>query len=179
MTDAHAADEQVAIRPAAAADMPAITAIDAEGLATGHATFRAEPHNTTSFTAAFGDPGFALVAERAGAIVAWAGIAPTSARAVYRGVGEVSIYVAGSARGRGVGRLLLTALVAASERAGYWTLVAQVFPENAGSVAFHEAAEFRTVGVRERLGPMEYGSAAGRWRDVVMLERRSAKVGWD
>ena len=161
-----------------AADAASIAAIDAEGLATGQATFRETPHDWASFSTAFLEGhGFALVAEADGSVVGWAGVAPTSARAVYRGVGEVSVYVGSGARGRGVGRALLEGLVREAEAAGFWTLVAQVFPENASSLALHAAHGFRTVGTRERLGRMGYGPFAGRWRDVVMLERRSTATG--
>jgi len=95
-----------------------------------------------------------------------------SQRRVYDGVAEVSVYVAGSARGRGVGGRLLEELVRASEAAGVWTLQAGVFPENAASLAIHEACGFRRVGVRERVA-----SLRGVWRDVVLLERRSAVAG--
>lgn len=155
-------------------DAASIAAIDAAGLSTGHATFRDRPHDWNSFSASFlVGRGLALVAEDLGAVVAWAGISPTSARAVYQGVGEVSIYVDARMHGRGVGRDLLADLVLASERAGYWTLVAQVFPENAASLSLHTATGFSVVGTRSRLGKMTYGPFAGRWRDVVMLERRS------
>jgi phosphinothricin acetyltransferase len=96
-----------------------------------------------------------------------------SARAVYAGVAEVSVYVAERARGRGVGRALLGALIDASEAAGLWTLQAGVMADNAASLALHERLGFRRVGVRERIGR----DATGRWRDVVLLERRSGVVG--
>jgi phosphinothricin acetyltransferase len=91
---------------------------------------------------------------------------------VYRGVAEPSIYVAAEARGEGVGRALLTALVESSETAGLWTLQTAIFPENEASIALHEALGFRIVGTRERLG-----SHHGHWRDVVLMERRSRRVG--
>jgi len=95
-----------------------------------------------------------------------------SERCAYGGVAEVSVYVAEAARGRGVGRALLAELVRASEEAGIWTLQAGIFPENAASIAIHEACGFRKVGVREKLGKLR-----GAWRDVVLLERRSRRVG--
>ena len=88
---------------------------------------------------------------------------------MYAGVAEVSIYVAERARGRGVGRKLMARLIADSEAEGIWTLQAGIFPENVASIALHERAGFRIVGQRERLGQMN-----GRWRDVVLMERRSA-----
>ena len=89
-------------------DAPAIASIDAEGLATGHATFRSTPHDWESFSATFlSEHGLALVVEDNRSVVGWAGVSPTSARAVYRGVGEVSVYVSAKATGRGLGRYLL------------------------------------------------------------------------
>ncbi|UWQ16608.1 GNAT family N-acetyltransferase [Jannaschia sp. M317] len=117
-----------------------------------------------------------LVAESEG-VLGYAGVGATSARPVYSGVGEVSVYVAPEAAGRGVGRALLTRLVSESEEAGWWTLVAQIFPENAGSLALHRACGFEVLGVRRGLGRMGHGPMAGRWRDVVMMERRSAVAG--
>lgn len=172
--------DDFAIRPPTQEDAAAIAAIDAEGLATGHATFRETPHDWVSFSAAFmRERSLALVAEADGLVAGWAGVAPTSARAVYRGVGEVSVYVGSSTRGRGVGHALLNRLIRGAEDAGYWTLVAQIFPENVASLTLHATHGFRTLGTRERLGCMTYGSFAKRWRDVVMMERRSPGVGMD
>jgi phosphinothricin acetyltransferase len=95
-----------------------------------------------------------------------------SGRCVYAGVAEVSIYVSELARGRGVGRQLLARLIADSEKDGIWTLQAGIFPENVSIIALHERAGFRIVGKRERLGQMN-----GRWRDVILMERRSAVAG--
>lgn len=160
-------------RAPAPEDEAAITAIDNEGLATGHATFRDTPHDRSSFQASFGGArGIALVAD-GGAITGWAGVSPTSPRPVYRGIGEVSIYVAAGAHGKGVGRALLEAIIARSELAGYWTLIAQIFPENEASLALHQRCGFRVIGRRERLGRMTYGPLKGCWRDVIFLERRS------
>lgn len=168
----------ITIRRPDPSDAAAITRIDSEGLATGHATFRATPHDWSSFTASFlTGRGLALVAEDGGAVAAWAGVSPTSPRPVYQGVGEVSIYVSATRQGRGLGRRLLRDLVLASESAGYWTLVAQIFPENKASFALHAVSGFEPVGTRRKLGRMEYGPLNGRWRDVVMLERRSRTVG--
>lgn len=160
------------------ADAAAITAIDAAGLATGHASYRDVPHDWDSFQTSFANGrGLALVAEDSNGVAAWAGVSPTSARDVYRGVGEVSIYVSSSRQNRGIGQHLLKALVAASEQAGYWTLVAQIFPENTASLSLHAAAGFNVVGTRTKLGQMRCGPLAGHWRDVTMLERRSERVG--
>ena len=151
-------------------DWPAVRDVYAEGIATGQATFDESPPSWEDW-----DRGHLrecrLVARRGGRVVAWAALAPVSARHAYRGVAEVSMYVAAAERGSGVGRALGQALVEASERAGIWTLEGWVFPENRASLALCEELGCRVVGVRERLGRMD-----GRWRDVVLVERRSADI---
>ena len=107
-----------------------------------------------------------------GSVLGWVALSPYSDRCCYGGVADESVYVAQAARGRGVGRALLQAAIASSEAAGIWTLQAGVFPENAASLALHAACGFRVVGTRERLGR----ASDGRWRDVVLLERRSRLV---
>jgi L-amino acid N-acyltransferase YncA len=104
-------------------------------------------------------------------VLGWAALAPVSDRCAYAGVDEDSVYVAPDAQGRGVGRLLLAALVASAERTGIWTVQTGIFPENQASVRLHQACRFRVVGVRERLGQLH-----GRWRDVLLLERRSLLI---
>jgi L-amino acid N-acyltransferase YncA len=116
-----------------------------------------------------------LVAREGTTVIGWAALSPTSTRAVYRGVGAVSIYVDTAHTRRGVGHLLLEELIRASERAGFWTLQAGIFPENAASLALHERCGFRVVGTHRRIGRMRDGS----WRDVVLYERRSTVVGVD
>jgi L-amino acid N-acyltransferase YncA len=108
-------------------------------------------------------------------MLGWAALSPSSIRPVYRGVGEVSIYVDPQVARRGVGRALLDGLIVVSEREQFWTLKAGIFPENVASIALHEACGFRRVGVSERVGQMP----DGRWRDVLLFERRSATVGSD
>jgi L-amino acid N-acyltransferase YncA len=152
-------------------DWVAAAAVYAEGIATGQATFETAVPSYEEWDA--GHLAVArLVARRDGEVVAFAALGPYSARAVYRGVAEVTIYVAAAARGQGVGRRLLEALVEQAEAAGIWTLQAGIFPENEASVALHRACGFRVVGRRERLGQL-----AGVWRDVLLLERRSRTVG--
>jgi len=109
---------------------------------------------------------------RSGAVLGWAALSPVSRRQVYRGVAEVSVYVAERARGKGVGTALLSTLVTNSEREGIWTLQAGIFPENEASIQLHKQAGFRIVGVREKLG-----RDLGRWRDVILMERRSVRAG--
>ena len=152
-------------------DWPRVCAIYKEGIATGNATFETETPSWEAWDAAH-LPAGRIVARREGDVIGWAALSKVSGRCVYAGVAEVSVYVAAAERARGVGRALLEGLVAASEEAGLWTLQAGVFPENSGSLALHRRCGFREVGRRERLGRL-----AGRWRDVVLLERRSARVG--
>jgi L-amino acid N-acyltransferase YncA len=153
------------------ADWPNVRRIYAEGIATGNATMETEPPPWESWNEAH-RPDCRLVAREGGRILGWAALSRVSERCAYGGVAEVSVYVAGDARGRGVGRRLLEELVRASEEAGIWTLQAGIFPENTASLAIHQRCGFRVVGVREKLGKL--GSA---WRDVALLERRSVRVG--
>ena len=165
----------VEIRPMRTEDAPDVLAIYGGGIATGHASFQ----DTVPVWEEWDDSHLQscrLVAEQEGRAVGWAALAPVSARQVYAGVGEVSIYLADGARGRGVGDRLLGTLIEASEAAGIWTLQAGIFPENAASVSLHRKFGFRVVGVRERLGRMTHGPLAGEWRDVMLLERRSPTV---
>ena len=150
-------------------DWPAVRAIYEAGIRGGDATFETETPTWERWEA--GHPELRLVAERAGAVVGWAALSPASSRHCYRGVGEVSVYVAEAARGGGVGRALLEQLVERSEDAGFWALEAGIFPENAASLRLHRGRGFRDVGVRERLG-----ESGGVWRDVLLLERRSRVV---
>jgi L-amino acid N-acyltransferase YncA len=162
---------QCQILPLSAADWPAVRAIYEQGIATGNATFEKSAPAWDSWDAAH-LPHCRLVAHAAGEVSAWAALSPVSSRCVYAGVAETSIYVAARARGRGIGRALLSALVEASERANIWTLQAGIFPENAASLELFRKAGFRVLGTRERLGQMD-----GRWRDVVLMERRSQIAG--
>jgi L-amino acid N-acyltransferase YncA len=147
---------------------PAVKRIYQEGLATG--SFETSPPAWAEFDRAHLS-GHRLVAVADRTVLGWAALSPVSDRCAYAGVAEVSVYVAASARGRGVGRELLTQLIGRAERAGIWTVQAGIFPENAASLALHHACGFRTVGVRERLGQRD-----GVWRDVLLLERRSGEI---
>ena len=155
----------------AAGDWDYVRAIYLEGIATGNATFEKSAPDWEKWNAGHLQR-CRLLARAAGEVLGWAALSPVSSRCAYGGVAEVSVYVAGRARGRGIGSLLLSELVAASERNGIWTLQASIFPENQASIALHRRAGFRVVGIRERLGSMD-----GRWRDVVLMERRSAVTG--
>jgi phosphinothricin acetyltransferase len=156
----------------AATDAEAVLAIYQAGLDGGQASFE-----TTAPTWAEFDrtrlPGHRLVGADpgSGALLGWTAVSAVSSRRVYSGVVEHSVYVDPAARGRGVGRTLLLALVHSTEAAGIWTIQSGVFPENAASLALHAACGFRVVGTRERIGRHH-----GRWRDVVLLERRSPLV---
>ena len=155
-------------------DWPEVRAIYEEGIATGDATFEIEPPDWERFNAdRLVEP--RLVAEDGGdGVVGWAALSPVSSRCVYGGVAEVSVYVAATARGRGVGSRLLAELVSRSEAAGLWTLQAGIFPENEATLALHRKLGFREVGRRVRIGKM-----ADRWRDTLLLERRSDVIGSD
>ena len=158
------------IDPLGAGDWPAVRAIYEAGIATGDATFETDVPDWAAWDAAhLAD--HRLVARVDGTVVGWVALAPVSDRRAYAGVAEDSIYVAPDAQGRGVGRALLAAVVASADRGGIWTIQTGIFPENQASVRLHEACGFRVVGVRERLGRLH-----GRWRDVLLLERRSPAV---
>jgi L-amino acid N-acyltransferase YncA len=171
------------VEPMRPEDWPAVRTIYEAGIATGHATFETKAPSWEDWDRAH-LPSPRLVAREAAAagaaagargepaVVGWAAVVPVSGRCVYAGVGDLSVYVAPEARGRKVGRALLEALLRESEAAGLWTLQAGVFPENAASLALHHSLGFRDVGVREKIGQMN-----GRWRDVLLLERRSRTVG--
>jgi len=152
-------------------DWPAVQEIYSEGIATGNATFETETPAWEKW-----DQGHLqdcrLVAVNSEGILGWAALSPVSTRRVYSGVAEVSVYVAAKARGQKVGTLLLQSLVEQSEGCGVWTLQAGIFPENVPSVGLHKSCGFREVGLRQKLGQRN-----GVWRDVLLLERRSSRVG--
>ena len=153
------------------ADWPAVSDIYAEGLARGNATFDTEIPAWAAWNSShLATP--RLVARRGGAVVGWAALGPVSARACYRGVAEVSIYVAETAQGHGVGRILMDALIDASEAAGIWTLHSSIHADNAASLALHLRSGFRVVGRRERIAERADG-----WSDTIIMERRSDVVG--
>jgi L-amino acid N-acyltransferase YncA len=157
----------------------AVRAIYQAGIDTGHATFESAPPGSWEAWQQYHINELSLVALEDGAVQGWAALTATSGRCVYAGVAEVSVYVASEAKGRGVGRLLLSNLVARSEARNFWTLTAGIFPENAASIRLHESLGFERVGLRRKLGKMSFGPWAGRWRDVLALERRSSTVGVD
>ena len=152
MTDAHAA---------------AVLAIYRAGMDEGNATFETLAPQWDAFSAAR-LPGHRFVATVPGQVTGWVAASPVSGRRVYAGVVEHSVYVHPAARGQGTGRALLAALITSTEAAGIWTIQSSIFPENTATVALHRAAGFRVVGTRERIARHH-----GRWRDTVLLERRS------
>jgi L-amino acid N-acyltransferase YncA len=161
----------IAIREMTAGDWAAVRRIYEEGIRGGNATFETASPEWEQWDRGH-LPSPRLVACEGADVTGFAALSATSSRAVYAGVAEVSIYVAERARGGGVGTELLRALVVTSEAAGIWTLQAGILAENHASIRLHERAGFRVVGRRERIGCRE-----GRWRDVVLMERRSAVCG--
>lgn len=161
----------VAIVPMMPAHWDAVRTIFQEGIDRGTATFETTAPDWEAFHASH-RPECRLVALGDDAVVGWAALTSVSARPVYAGVAEVSIYVAAAQQGRGIGRALLERLIVEAEAAGIWTLQATVFPENGVSLALHAAAGFREVGRRIRIARLK-----GEWHDTVLLERRSAEVG--
>ena len=154
-------------------DWEAVCRIYQEGIDTGQATFETAVPSWEEWDAGkLADP--RLVARIEGVIAGWAALSLVSRRAVYAGIAEVSVYVAGDVHGQGVGKALLRELIMRSERNGYWMLQAVMFPENKASVALHRACGFRIVGTREKIGIHH-----GIWRDTILLERRSQIVGQD
>lgn len=166
---------QLKLEPMTAADWPAVARIYEAGIADGNATFESEPPDWERWQESHVEDLCLLARDPIGEVLGWAALGRVSARPVYRGIAEVSIYVDPEHVGRGVGRALLRELVEASERAGFWMLEAGIFPENVASIALHESCGFELVGVRRRIGQMP----DGRWRDVRTYERRSRIVGQD
>ena len=152
-------------------DWPEIKTIYRQGIATGNATFDSEAPEWEQWNKTHLQD-CRLVIKSEQKIVGWAALSPVSTRCVYKGVTELSLYVRDSFRGRGIGTALLKATIEESQRAGVWTLQSGTFPENAASIAIQKACGFREVGIRKKIGCMN-----GKWRDVVLLERRSDVVG--
>ena len=153
------------------ADWPLVQEIYQQGIDTKIATFQEKAKAWEAWDRTTLEE-CRLVAVENDEIVGWAALSSVSSRAVYAGVAEVSIYVAADHHGQGIGKRLLMALVEEFEEAGIWTLQAGIFPENTASIMLHKKCGFREVGLREKIGHME-----GKWRDVLLLERRSKVVG--
>jgi phosphinothricin acetyltransferase len=160
----------VRIEPMTDAHGPAVMAIYQAGIEEGNATFETRAPDWAAF-AASRLPAHRYVATAGGEVTGWVAASAVSGRCVYAGVIEHSVYVAPAARGRGTGRRLLDTLIASTEAAGIWTIQSGIFPENTAGLALHQAAGFRMIGTRERIGQHH-----GRWRDVIFIERRSPAV---
>lgn len=171
--------DQPVVEPMTEEHWPAVRTIYQSGIDTGHATFESAPPATWDAWHKHHVNDMSLVAIEGAVVRGWAALTPASGRCVYAGVAEVSVYVAPETKRHGIGRLLLRTLVTRSEGHNFWTLTAGIFPENLASIRLHEAEAFELLGVRRRLGKMSFGPLAGRWRDVLALERRSTAVGVD
>ncbi|MBQ1048950.1 N-acetyltransferase [Micromonospora sp. C51] len=171
MTGNEPVTAEVRLRPMTADDADRVLEIYQAGLDGGNASFETVAPSWADFDAGRLSAHRLVAVDGDGTLIGWIAVSPTSARAVYAGVVEHSVYVDPVAQGRGVARLLLDALVESTDAAGIWTIQSGVFPENTASLALHRRAGFRVVGTRERVGRHH-----GRWRDVVLLERRSPVV---
>ncbi len=157
------------VRTARLADAAAIAAIYNQGIEERHATFETDlctVEHITAQLAAKGDQYPTVVVERAGMVVAWAGVGPYRDRSCYAGIAQHSVYVERSARGTGAGRAALEALCDECAERGFWKLLSRIFPENIASLALHERVGFRVVGVYQRHGKLD-----GVWRDAVIVEK--------
>ncbi|MDQ3855983.1 MAG: arsinothricin resistance N-acetyltransferase ArsN1 [Chloroflexota bacterium] len=152
--------------PAVEADAAEIARIYNQGIDDRTATFETRHRSAEDVLAWLDGVHPVVVVREAGSLVAFAATTAYSSREVYAGIAEFSVYVAREARGRGAGRLAMTALIEAAERAGYWKLVSRVFPENSPSLALLDSLGFRRVGTYERHARLD-----GIWRDVVIVER--------
>jgi L-amino acid N-acyltransferase YncA/DNA-binding transcriptional ArsR family regulator len=163
----------LAVRPMCAADADQVLAVYQAGLDSSDASFETEAPSWAEFDAAkLPAHRHVATADTTGEVLGWVAAWPVSSRGAYAGVVEHSVYVAPGARGRGVGGALLQALIGSTEAAGIWTIQSGIFPENTASLRLHEQEGFRVVGIRERIGRLN-----GRWRDVVLVERRSTVAG--
>jgi L-amino acid N-acyltransferase YncA len=161
------------VEPLTLADWPSVRRIHAEGIATGDATLERDPPDWDHFDRSHRHDCRLVARATDGSVVGWTALSAYSGRRVYAGVAWESVYVSSAARGEGIGRLLLATLIEQAEAAGLWTLMAGVMAENEASRALHARVGFREIGVQRALGQ----DATGRWRDVVLLERRSTIVG--
>jgi L-amino acid N-acyltransferase YncA len=164
------------VRAMEPADWTGVQRIYQEGIDTGHATFESFAPGWEHFDhSRF--PGHRHVAASAdGTVRGWAAVSPVSTRPVYAGVVEHSVYVGADARGLGIGKVLLQALIDSTESEGVWTIQASVFPENEASLKLHLANGFAIVGRRQRIARMTHGPLNGQWRDTLLIERRSPSI---
>jgi L-amino acid N-acyltransferase YncA len=159
------------LRPMVSADAGQVLAIYQAGLDGGNASFETTAPTWEVFDAGKLPRHRHVAVDGDGRVLGWIAVSPVSARPVYAGVVEHSVYVHPDAHHRGIGRALLDALIASTEQAGIWTIQSAIFAENTASAALHRAAGFRTVGIREKIG--RHLAHSGRWRDTVLIERRS------
>lgn len=165
--------EPTGIAPLTAAHAEEVLEIYRLGIEEGNATFETEPPTWTAFDKAkLVDHRFVATDMTGERVLGWVAATRVSDRCAYAGVVEHSVYVHPGARGRGVARALLNTLIDSTEAAGIWTIQSGIFPENAASLALHQRAGFRVIGTRERIGQLH-----GRWRDVILVERRSPLIG--
>lgn len=169
----------VRVVPMITSHWPHVESIYSDGIRDGHATFESGVPAWSEFDGSRLDEHRFVAVDRLGAVVGWIACSPVSARPVYAGVVEHSVYVSPSAQGRGVGGLLLSALIESTEAAGIWTIQSSIFGENVASLNLHARHGFRIIGTRERIAMAVVGPAAGRWRDTILVERRSAVAGCD
>ncbi|NWL12487.1 N-acetyltransferase [Paenarthrobacter nitroguajacolicus] len=162
-----------AMRPG---DWPAVREIFQEGIDTGFATFETKAPEWDAFNKSRLPEHRFVAVSNEDAILGWTAVSPVSSRPAYAGVVEHSIYVAGAARGQGIGARLLKALAASTEAKGIWTIQSSIFPENEASLRLHQANGFAIVGRRDRIARVSTGPAAGQWRDTLLLERRSPVI---
>ena len=159
-------------------DWEQVRAIYLEGINTGNCTFESEAPDWEKWDLTHLSEHRFVVREDS-RILAWAALSPVSSRSVYSGVAELSLYVAATHRGKGVGSVLLETVIRATENAGLWTLQGGIFPENTPSLCLVRKHGFREIGRREKIGKMTHGVLAGAWRDVILVERRSTVAGTD
>ena len=163
----------IQIKKMTANDWDAVRSIYEEGIATGNATLETNIPSWESWDAAHMKE-CRLTAKEDSIVTGWSALTPVSGRCVYAGVAEVSVYIGGNFRGRGIGKLLLEELIRSSEKQGIWTIQAGILKENTASIELHKKCGFKILGVREKLGKLN-----GLWRDIVLMERRSSVVGID
>ena len=163
---------EIKIREMQSQDWQDVARIYKEGIATGNATFQKDIPTWEEWDTSHLKKCRFIAENTEGGIIGWAALTPVSGRCVYAGVAEVSVYVTPQYHGKGIGKILMQNLIETSEVEGLWTLQAGILKENIGSVRLHESVGFRQIGYREKIGQLD-----GIWRDTLLLERRSDKVG--
>lgn len=157
-------------------DWEQVRSINREGNVTGNSTFEADAPDWDKWDSTY-LRGHRLVVKDGDSIVAWAALSPVSTRCVYSGVAKLSLYVAAKHRGKGIGFILLKAIINSTEKSGLRTVEGGIFPENTQSPRLVKKHGFKEIGRREKIGKMTYGDLAGTWRDVILMERLSIVAG--